>query len=65
MLPRVPRGWNWNDIEFFHEIKKYLTLQAPLERYDNDFERVYHWLPIEFINEKWNYVIILNDEMQR
>ena len=34
----------------------------PLEGYDKDSERVHCWLPIEFINEKLNYVINNNAE---
>ena len=35
--------------------------KKPLEEYDKDSERVHRWLPIEFINEKLNYVITRND----
>ena len=35
-----------------------------LEWYAKDSERVYRCLLIEFINEKWNYVIMQNDQMQ-
>ena len=38
--------------------------KKPLEGYDKDSERVHRWLLIEFINEKWNYVIIRNVEVQ-
>ena len=36
----------------------------PLEGYDKDSELVHRLLPMEFINEKWKYVIMRNDYMQ-
>ena len=38
-----------------------LKQHRDMKGYDTDSECVHRWLPIEYINEKWNYVIMRND----